>query len=206
MNEGILGKKIGMTQIFAEDGRVVPVTVIQAGPCRVVQLKSEEKDGYAAAQLGYDEIRKEKLVNKPMAGHFKKADVPAFRVLKEIPAGELQPGDSLTVEMFEPGNRVTVTGRSIGKGFQGVMKRHGFRGGPATHGAKFHREPGSIGMCAWPSRVFKNVGMPGRMGNERVTMKNVEVVDVKADQNLILLKGGVPGSKGSVVFIGKGGR
>jgi len=195
-----------MTQIFLDDGRVVPVTVVEAGPCRVVQVKTVEKDGYAAAQLGYDEIKKEKRVNRPMAGHFKKAGVPPYRVLREVAAGDLKPGDTLTVEMFEPGSRVTVTGRSIGKGFQGVMKRHGFRGGPASHGAKFHREPGSIGMCAWPSRVFKNAGMPGRMGGGRVTIKNVEVVDVKADQNLLLLKGGIPGPKGSVVFIGKGGQ
>lgn len=206
MREGILGKKLGMTQVFTEDGQAIPVTIVEAGPCRVVDLKSRERDGYDAAQLGFGEVKKEKRLTKPMAGHFRKNGVPACRHLTEVPTGELKVGDELTVEMFEPGSRVTVVGKSIGKGFQGVMKRHNYRGGPATHGAKFHREPGSIGMCAWPSRVFKNVGMPGRMGGEKVTLKNVEVIDVKTEQNLLLLKGGVPGSKGSLLFIGKGGR
>ncbi len=204
MKQGILGKKLGMTQIYAEDGRAIPVTVVEAGPCRVVQLKNKERDGYAAAQVGFMEIKKEKRVTKAMAGHFKKGEVPPYRHLKEIPAGELQPGDELTVSMFEQGGRVHVTGRSIGKGFQGVMKRHNYGGGPDTHGSMFNRAPGSIGQCSFPSRVFKNLGMPGRMGGDQVTLKGVEVVDVKPEQNIILLKGGIPGARGSIVFIGKG--
>jgi len=204
MREGILGKKIGMTQIFTDEGNAIAVTVVEAGPCRVVQIKSRDKDGYEAAQLGFDSIKKKKKINKPMAGHFKKSAVDPCRCLKEIPAGELKVGDELTVDMFKPGNSVVVSGQSIGKGFQGVMKRHNYKGGPASHGSNFHRAPGSIGQCAWPSRVFKNVGMPGRMGGSSITQKNIEIVDVKAEQNLLLLKGGVPGPKGGILFIGKG--
>ncbi len=204
MREGILGKKIGMTQIFTDDGNAIAVTVVEAGPCRVVQIKSKDKDGYEAAQVGFDSIKKEKKINKPMAGHFKKGSIEPCRYLKEIPAGELKVGDELTVDMFKPGSSVVVSGQSIGKGFQGVMKRHNYKGGPASHGANFHRAPGSIGQCAWPSRVFKNVGMPGRMGGASITQKNIEIVDVKAEQNLLLLKGGVPGPRGGILFIGKG--
>jgi len=204
MKQGILGKKLGMTQVFAEDGRAIPVTVVEAGPCRVVQVKEKGRDGYDAAQVGFMEIKKSKRVTKAMAGHFKKGEVPAFRHLKEVPTGELKVGDEITVAMFEQGVRVHVTGRSIGKGFQGVMKRHNFGGGPDTHGSMFNRAPGSIGQCSFPSRVFKNVGMPGRMGGDKVTMRGVEVVEVRPEQNIILLKGGIPGARGSIVFIGKG--
>ncbi|MBI5142913.1 MAG: 50S ribosomal protein L3 [Nitrospirae bacterium] len=203
MREGILGRKIGMTQIFMEDGRMVPVTVVEAGPCSVVQVKNRERDGYVAAQIAFGAYKNDNKVNKPMAGHFKSAGVKPGKHLVEIPAGEFKVGDEINATIFEAGKLVAVTGKSIGKGFQGVMKRHNFSGGPDTHGSMFNRAPGSIGQCSQPSRVFKNLGMPGRMGGERVTVRKVEVVGVKAEQNLILLKGGVPGPKGGILFIGK---
>ncbi len=204
MRQGILGKKLGMTQVYGEDGRAIPVTVVEAGPCRVVQIKDRGQDGYDAAQVGFMEMKKNKRLTKAMSGHFAKGGVPAYRHLKEVPTGELKVGDEITVGIFEQGNRVHVTGRSIGKGFQGVMKRHNYGGGPDTHGSMFNRAPGSIGQCSFPSRVFKNIGMPGRMGGETVTMRGIEVVEVRPEQNILLLKGGIPGARGSIVFIGKG--
>ncbi len=200
---GILGRKIGMTQIFDEDGRAIPVTVVEAGPCKVVQVKTEETDGYEAVQLGFDEIRKQKKVNKPMAGHFRKAGTSPFRLVREFRMGGLNPGDEVTVEGFRKGDRISVSGISKGKGFQGVMKRHGYGGGPGSHGSMFNRAPGSIGASAFPSRVWKNKGMPGRTGGRRVTVKNLTVVDVRAEQNLILLKGSVPGHDGAYVELRK---
>lgn len=200
---GILGRKIGMTQIFDEKGKVIPVTVVEAGPCTVVQVKTADTDGYDALQLGFDEIRKEKRVNKPMMGHFKKAGIKPYRLLREFRMSGLNVGDQVTVEQFKKGDRVSVSGLSKGKGFQGVMKRHGYGGGPGSHGSMFNRAPGSIGSSAFPSRVWKNKGMPGRMGGRRVTVKNLTVVDIRPEQNLILLKGAVPGHKGSYVELRK---
>jgi len=200
--KGIIGKKLGMTQIFAEDGTLVPVTVIQAGPVRVVQKKNRETDGYDALQLGFEEIKKEKKVNKPMMGHFKRVSVPPYRILKEIRMMEgFNEGDEIRVDIFQKGERVSVTGRSKGRGFQGVMKRHGFGGGPGSHGSMFNRAPGSIGQCSFPSRVFKNKRLPGHMGNTQITIKNLEIVDIKVDQNLMLIKGAVPGANGGYVVI-----
>jgi large subunit ribosomal protein L3 len=199
--KGILGKKIGMTQVFAEDGRLVPVTIIEAGPCKVVQVKEAEKDGYEACQLGYDVIKKEKNVTKPMKGHFKRANLPPFRFLKEIKMTGLKQGDEVKVNIFSKGEKVSITGTSKGKGFQGVMKRHNYKGGPGSHGSMFNRAPGSIGSSSFPSRVWKNKGLPGHMGDKRVTVKNIEVYDVKTDQNLLLVKGAVPGANGSYLII-----
>jgi len=204
--KGILGKKIGMTQVFAEDGRVIPATVVEAGPCRVVQVKETERDGYDAIQLGFEDIRKEKNVTKPMLGHFKKASIPPYRFLREIRMKGLKVGDTITVDIFNKGDRVSITGVSKGKGFQGVVKRFHYHGGPASHGSMFHRAPGSIGSSSFPSRVWKGKGLPGHMGNERVTTKNIEVIDVRKEQNLLVVKGAVPGATGSYLIIkGEGG-
>jgi large subunit ribosomal protein L3 len=199
--KGILGKKIGMTQVFEEDGRMVPVTVIEAGPAKVIQKKETEIDGYEALQVGFDQKKKEKNVTKPMLGHFKKASLPAFRFLKELHMEGFNTGDSITVDIFSKGEKVSIIGTSKGKGFQGVIKRHNFKGGPASHGSMFKRAPGSIGQSASPSRVFKNRKMPGHMGSEKVTVKNIEVFDVRKDQNLLLVKGAVPGANGGYVII-----
>jgi large subunit ribosomal protein L3 len=199
--KGILGKKIGMTQVFEEDGRMVPVTVIEAGPAKVIQKKEIDIDGYEALQVGFDQKKKEKNVTKPMLGHFKKASLPAFRFLKELRMEGLNTGDSITVDIFSKGEKVSIIGTSKGKGFQGVIKRHNFSGGPSSHGSMFKRAPGSIGQSASPSRVFKNRKMPGHMGSEKVTVKNIEVFDVRKDQNLILVKGAVPGANGGYVII-----
>jgi large subunit ribosomal protein L3 len=199
---GILGKKLGMTQIFTEDGRACPVTVIEAGPCCVVQVKTADRDGYEAVKIGFLEV-KEKKLNKPELGVFKKAGAKPCRILKEYPISGLKVGEFLTVEKFAKGDRVSVSSISKGKGFQGVMKRHHFSGGPGSHGSMFNRAPGSIGASSYPSRVWKNQGMPGHMGSERVTVKNIEVVDVRTDQNLLLIKGAVPGGTGTIVEIKK---
>jgi large subunit ribosomal protein L3 len=201
--KGILGKKIGTTQVFTEDGRLVPVTVIEAGPCKVVQLKTKEKDGYDALQMGFDEVKKEKNIPKGRLGHFKKVSLPPYRFLREVELKgiEVKVGDDIAVDIFNKGERVSVLGISKGKGFQGVMKRHNYRGGPGSHGSMFNRAPGSIGQSSYPSRVWKNKGMPGHMGDEKVTLKNLEVIDVKKDQNLLLVKGSVPGAKGGYVII-----
>jgi large subunit ribosomal protein L3 len=199
---GILGKKIGMTQIFTENGKAYPVTVVEAGPCCVVQVKTLEKDGYEAVKIGFEEV-KEKKVNKPKAGVFRKAGLKPYRVLREFALSGLNVGDFLTVEQFGKGDKVSVSGISKGKGFQGVMKRHNFAGGPGSHGSMFNRAPGSIGASSYPSRVWKNQKMPGHMGSERVTVKNLRIVDVRPQQNLILILGAVPGANGTVVEIKK---
>lgn len=203
MINAIYGKKIGMTQIFAEDGTVIPVTVIQAEPNKVCQVKTAETDGYEAVQLGFGAI-KAKKVNKPMAGHFAKLGVEPTRYLREVRvenAADHTVGEEVTVAAFNDVAKVDVTGTSKGKGFAGVMRRYGFAGGPGGHGAHFHRAPGSVGQCAYPSRVFKGVRLPGHMGCDTVTTKNLEVVRVDEDMNLILLKGAVPGGKNGVVRV-----
>ncbi|MCL4078535.1 50S ribosomal protein L3 [Coriobacteriia bacterium Es71-Z0120] len=205
MARAILGRKLGMTQVWGEGDRLIPVTVIEAGPCVVTQVRTKDRDGYAAIQIGFGDV-KESRVNKPMAGHFKKAGVAPKRHLAEVrldeaEAAQTKVGDTITVEAFEPGSRVHITGTSKGKGFQGVMKRHNFRGGPGGHGSHFHREPGSIGQCASPSRVLKGLGLPGHMGSETVTVRNLEVVKVDTEQNLLLVKGAVPGGKNGLLMI-----
>lgn len=199
---GILGRKLGMTQVFTEDGKVCPVTVVEAGPCCVVQVKTLDNDGYEAVKIGFLEV-KEKRLNKPLSGVYRKAGVRPHRMLKEFPMGGLKVGEFVTVEKFSKGDKISVTGISKGKGFQGVMKRHHFAGGPGSHGSMFNRAPGSIGASSYPSRVWKNQKMPGHMGSERVTVKNLEIVDVKADQNLLLIRGAVPGSEGTFLEIKK---
>ena len=203
MINAIYGKKIGMTQIFAEDDTVVPVTVIQANPNTVVQVKTAETDGYEAVQLGFGEI-KEKKVNQPYGGHFKSKGVEPTRYLREVrveSGAEHKVGDVQTLAAFADTKKVNVTGTSKGKGFAGVMKRYGFGGGPGGHGSHFHRIPGSVGMCATPSRVLRGLRLPGHMGCDTVTVKNLDVVRVDEDQNLILLKGAVPGGKNAIVRI-----
>jgi large subunit ribosomal protein L3 len=200
--KAILGKKIGVTQVFMGDGRLVPVTVIEAGPCKVLQAKDKERDGYEALQVGFDPNTKEKNVTKPMLGHFKKVSSPAYRFLREVSMEGMKEGDDITVDIFSIGDKVSISGTSKGKGFQGVMKRHNFKGGPASHGSMFKRAPGSIGQSAWPSRVWKNKKLPGQMGNVKVTTKNIEVIDVRKEQNLILVKGSVPGANGNYLVIG----
>ncbi len=204
--QGIIGRKVGMTQVYAEDGRAYPVTVIAAGPCVVVQRKSRQKDGYSAVQLGLVEARKAKRVTKPMKGHFDKAGLPPCRVLREFrvdEGAEVKVGDKVSVEQFAAGDKVTVSGVSRGKGFQGVVKRHHFRGGAATHGSMFHRAPGSIGASAYPSRVLPGMKAAGHMGTDKVTVRNLEVVRVDAGNNLLVVHGSVPGASGSIVVIRK---
>lgn len=203
MINAIYGKKVGMTQVWTEDDRVIAVTVIQAEPNKVCQVKTTDTDGYEAVQLGFGEI-KAKKVNKPMAGHFAKQGVEPTRYLREVRvenASEYKPGDEQTVAAFADVKKVDVTGVSKGKGFQGVIRRHGFGGGPGGHGSHFHRAPGSIGMCATPSRVLKGMRMAGHMGCDTVTVKNLEIVRVDEDQNLILVKGAVPGGKNALVRV-----
>ena len=206
MIQGILGKKLGMTQVFVADGRRIPVTVVEAGPCTVLQKKTESIDGYNALQVGFSE-KKTHRVNKPMMGHFKKADQGAFAYLRELDAvnvDDYQVGDQITCDaVFKAGDIVDVTGTSKGKGFQGVIKRWGFSGGRATHGSHFHRAPGSIGMSAWPARVHKGKKMPGQMGNAGVTLQNLEIVEVRPEQNIILVKGAIPGANQGLVLIRK---
>jgi large subunit ribosomal protein L3 len=199
----IIGKKLGMTQIFTNDGKVVPVTVIEAGPCCVIQVKTVERDGYESVKLGFSEIRKVKRVNKPMVGVCKKAGVKPHKVLKEFRIGNVKVGEFVNVGVFSKGDRVKVSGVSKGKGFQGVMKRHNYAGGPGSHGSMFNRAPGSIGASSYPSRVWKNKGMPGHMGSAMVTVRNLKVADVKPEQNLLLIEGAVPGANGSIVEIRK---
>jgi large subunit ribosomal protein L3 len=204
--QGIIGKKVGMTQVYAEDGQAIPATVIEAGPCVVVQRKSKEKDGYSAVQVGLVERRAVKRVTKPMKGHFGKAGLPPCRVLREfrVEAGsEVKVGDKVSVELFAAGDEISVTGISKGKGFQGVVKRHHFRGGAATHGSMFHRAPGSIGASAFPSRVIKGMRAAGHMGSERVTVRNVKVVRVDSGNNILVVRGSIPGAGGSYVVIRK---
>jgi large subunit ribosomal protein L3 len=200
---GILGKKIGMTQVYSEDGRLVPVTVVEAGPCCVVQVKSSENDGYEAVKVGFIEVTKEKNLTKPMSGVFKKAGTAAYRILREFRMQGMKVGDMVKAEMFEKGDNVDVSGISKGKGFQGVMKRHNFKGGPGSHGSMFNRAPGSIGASSYPSRVWRGIRMAGHMGSERITIKKMEIVDVRPEQNLILIKGSLPGAENSIIEIRK---
>lgn len=206
MVKGILGKKLGMTQVFAADGKRIPVTVVQAGPCVVLQRKTVETDGYNALQLGFGQKAAQRT-NQPAMGHFKKAGQGAFQYLRELDVegiDEHQVGDEITCDgLFAAGELVDVCGTSKGKGFQGVIKRWNFSGGRNTHGSMFHRGPGSIGCSAWPSRVFKGKKMAGQMGNRKVTTRGLEVVDVRAGENLILIKGAVPGAANGLVVIRK---
>lgn len=204
MLKALIGRKIGMTQIFTSEGNVIPVTVVQAGPCQVIQKKTVEKDGYNALQLGFEKILKEKKINKPMGGHFKKHGVDAHKILKEFRVDnpdEYQVGQEIKVSVFAEGDIVDVQGVSIGKGFQGVIKRHGFAGGPAAHGSDFHRAPGAIGMREFPGETLKGKKLPGRMGGKTVTVQRLEVVKVLEDKNLLLIKGAIPGHDNSIVFI-----
>lgn len=191
-----------MTQIFTDDGKICPVTVVEAGPCCVIQVKTLKNDGYESVKIGFIETEEKKL-NKPLYGVFKRAGVKPYRILKEFPMSGLKVGEFLTVEKFVKGDKVSIAGVSKGKGFQGVMKRHHFSGGPGSHGSMFNRAPGSIGASSFPSRVWKNQGMPGHMGSERITVKNLEIVDVKTNQNLLLIRGAVPGAKGTFLEIKK---
>lgn len=203
--KGIIGKKLGMTQIFLEDGTRVPVTVVQAGPCYVVQKKTSDKDGYSAVQVGFEAVAAS-TVNKPYLGHCTKSGHGVFRHLREFrndQAAEMNIGDELTVAQFDESDLIDVTGTSIGKGFQGVIKRWNFKGGRASHGSRFHRAPGSIGASATPSHVFKNKKMPGQMGNEKVTVQKLKIVRIDAAENLLLIKGAVPGHKNSILTIKK---
>ncbi|NWF52223.1 MAG: 50S ribosomal protein L3 [Nitrospirae bacterium] len=199
---GILGKKLGMTQIYMENGKVCPVTVVEAGPCCVVQVKTLDNDGYEAVKIGFIET-KEKKLKKPVAGIFKRTGLSLYKILKEFGMSGLKVGDTIKVDRFEKGDKVSVTGISKGKGFQGVMKRHHYSGGPGSHGSMFNRAPGSIGSSSFPSRVWKNKGLPGHMGSGRVTVKNLEIVGVNAEKNILLIKGAVPGAKGSLLEIKK---
>ena len=203
MKKAILATKIGMTQIFNEDGVLTPVTVLQAGPCAVTQVKTVENDGYSAVQVGFGEIR-EKLVNKPQKGHFAKAGVESKRFLKEFKfdnAEEYTVGQEIKADIFEAGDKIDATATSKGKGFQGAIKRHGQSRGPMGHGSKFHRHAGSNGACSDPSKVFKGKQMPGQMGSVQVTIQNLEVVRVDVENNVILVKGAVPGPKKSLVVL-----
>ncbi len=203
MKKGIIGKKLGMTQIFLEDGTCVPVTVVQAGPCVVLQKKTLESDGYSALQLGF-ESAKASAANKAVLGHATKAGKGVFRHIKEFKFDQSvqhEVGDTLSLEQFSAGDLVDVTGVSIGKGFQGVIKRHNFGGGRASHGSRFHRAPGSIAASANPAHVFKNKKMPGQMGNEQVTVQKLKIMRVDVSENLILIKGALPGHTNSVLLI-----
>jgi len=203
--KGILGKKVGMTQIFDERGEVVPVTVIEAGPCFVAQIKTVERDGYSAVQMGFEET-KPKHLTRPQLQHLRKSDLPPVRYLREFRLGtdnaEYQEGQKVTVDIFEAGEWVDVTGTSKGRGFAGVVKRYGFRGGPKTHGqSDRHRAPGSIGACTTPGRVFKGKRMPGRMGGDRVTVQGLKVEMVDPERNLLVVRGAVPGAKNGLLVI-----
>ena len=204
--KGILGKKVGMTQVFNQRGEAIPVTVIEAGPCFVAQVKTVERDGYTAVQLGFEETKPKRLT-QPQLKHLQKSNLPPLRHLRELRVGDdeaasFQEGQMLTVGIFEEGDLVDVTGTSKGRGFAGVVKRHGFRGGPKTHGQSDRwRTPGSVGACTTPGRVFKGKRMPGRMGGERVTTQGLQVILVDPERNLLALKGAVPGSKNGVLLI-----
>jgi large subunit ribosomal protein L3 len=206
MIDGMIGRKVGMTQIFLEDGTVAPVTVIEAGPCVVVQRRIGAKDGYEAVQLGFVDARAAKRANKATRGHHEKAGVPPTRLRREfaVDAGsELKPGDQVLVDIFEGVGKVDVIGTSKGKGFQGVMRRHNFGGGQGSHGSMFHRAPGSIGSSAFPSRVFKGMRGAGHMGSAQVTVKNLKVIRIDKDKNLLMVRGAVPGAVGVAVTLHK---
>ena len=203
MKKGLIGKKIGMTQIFNEEGKVIPVTVIEAGPCVVSQVKTEETDGYNSIQLGFGAI-KESKVNKPERGHFTKANIAPARYLREIRVDSIEDvkvGDELKADIFMAGDKIDIQGTSKGKGFQGVIKRHGQHRGPMGHGSMYHRRPGSMGSTSTPGRVFKGKKLPGHMGHVTVTIQNLDVVKVDMDKNVILVKGSVPGAKGAILKI-----
>ena len=205
MCKGLIGKKLGMAGVFSSDGRHLPVTVIQAGPCVVTQIKTAVADGYNALQLGFG-AKKKSHVNKPLAGHLKKCGADGFAFLREFSVDnpdEYTLGQSISLDLFKVGERVDVAGVSRGRGFAGVIKRHGFHGGKKSHGSHSHRIPGSIGCSAWPSKVIKGKKMPGQYGHERKTIRNLEVVDIRPDENLILLKGAIPGANSGIVEIKK---
>lgn len=202
MTNGLLGKKLGMTQVFDET-RLTPVTVIEAGPCRVVTIKTKERDGYEAVQLSYGEVKERKL-SKAELGHLKKHQAPASRVLREFEkVGDVTVGDSVTVGMFKKGDWVDVVGVSKGKGFQGVVRRHNYAGGPESHGSMFHRHPGSMGASSYPSRVWKGKTLPGHMGAERVTVQRLKVVDSRPEENLLFVRGAIPGATNGLIVVRK---
>lgn len=203
MGKTILGRKLGMSQVWSEDDRLIPVTVIEAGPCFVSQIKTTKTDGYNAVQIAFGDMRPGKAT-KPAAGHCAKANIDPKRHLHEMRTAEAETfkrGQKILVDIFEVGSKVDIAGTSKGKGFAGVMKRHNFHGGPGGHGSHFHRAPGSIGMCASPSRVLKGVGMPGHMGSETVTVKKLEIIKIDVEQNLLVVKGAVPGGKNGLLVI-----
>lgn len=206
MVEGLIGRKVGMTQTFDDAGNVIPVTVIKAGPCTVIQKKTEEKDGYSVLQLSLVEEKGEKKPSKPLVGHYMKSGIPPAKILREFrfrTQAEVKEGDQFFVDIFQVGERVRVVGTSKGKGFAGVIKRWGFHGGKASHGSMFHRSPGSIGASAFPSRVVKGKKLPGQMGDQRITVKNLTVIEADRDNNLLVVKGTVPGARGGYVLIKK---
>ena len=205
MCKGLVAKKLGMTSLFAPNGKYIPVTVLQVGPCVVTQVKKEETDGYKALQLGFD-VKKAKNVSKPLQGHFKKSGDVCFATMREVPVDnpdDYTVGQTLGPEIFAVGEMVNVTGKTKGRGFAGVMKRHGFSGGRMTHGSPSKRTPGSIGCSAWPAKVIKGKRMPGQYGGETKTVRNLEIVDIRPEENLILLKGPIPGSRSAIVTINK---
>jgi large subunit ribosomal protein L3 len=203
MGPGILGKKIGMTQVYRANGEVVPVTLLKAGPCVVVQRKTPTVDGYDVVQLGLVEFAKAARTTKPVAGHVKKAGAEGVKFMREVPlnGGDLKMGDRILVDQFKPADKVDITGVSKGRGFAGLVKRHHFRGGPESHGSMFHRAPGSIGASSFPSRVFPGMKMAGQMGTARVTVRNLEIIQVDADDNVLMVKGAVPGPNGGYVVV-----
>jgi large subunit ribosomal protein L3 len=204
MCKTLLGRKVGMTQVWSNEDQLIPVTVIQAGPCVVTQIKTAAQEGYEAIQIGFEPITKKSRVNQPTAGHFAKSGVEPTKVLREVKVAsgaDYELGQTITVDLFAEAKKVDVSGISKGKGFAGVIKRHNFRGGPGGHGAHFHRAPGSVGQCATPSRVFKGLRLPGHMGTDKVTVKNLEVVRIDSEQNLLLVKGAVPGGKGALLSV-----
>jgi large subunit ribosomal protein L3 len=205
MCKGLIGKKLGMTALFTSDGEYIPVTVVQVGPCVVTQIKAMSSDGYNAIQLAFGE-RKKSRINKPMQGHLKKSGAGSFEFLREVPVddpGEYKLGQTVGLDLFTVGECIDVTGTTKGRGFTGVIKRHGFHGGKKTHGSHSHRIPGSIGCSAWPSRVVRGKKMPGQYGNARKTVRNLKIVDIRPEQNLMLIKGAVPGSGNGLVEIKK---
>lgn len=204
---GLIGRKLGMTQVFLEDGSAVPVTIVEAGPCNVVDVRTTERNGYRAVQLGWGDVREQRLT-KPELGHMKARGGKAVKYLREFRTDrdDVKPGDTFDVELFEVGSKVDVIGTSIGRGFQGVVKRHGFSGGPASHGSKTGNLPGSIGCSASPSRVLKGRKLPGHMGNKRVTIRNLRVVRIDKERNLVLLRGAIPGAVNGLVMVRKVGK
>ena len=206
MVEGLIGRKVGMTQLYEEDGTAVPVTVLKAGPCVVVAKRTKDRDGYESVRLGLVEKVNTRRVTKPIRGYLEKHGLPILRTQKEFDlrgGGEINVGDRVLVSMFSPAEKVDVVGTSKGRGFAGVIKRHHFRGGAASHGSMFHRAPGSIGASSYPSRVFKGTRMAGRMGGARVTVKNIEVVRVDPENNILVVRGAVPGARGTLLYIKK---